>query len=517
MNILQRIKNLGFDEKKLKLDEAIFNSKKNELTAYFMYPEDSPLPAEAKEKITALVVEQVGDLCQVTVKFNKSCFDREVILERIEEYIEKYYKVLKNELNRADIDIRKADDGVGADVVISCDELRKQVFVNKKFDTDLREFLLRKFFFDINVVLKVDKESTDLQAFLDEMPHVDTGLSDALAKEGKINHMDIELGECFFGKYMPNHAEFIANIDAENGNEIMVAGVVTHLNLATFTSKVKLEGEPLERKRLSFTLTDPSGFINVVVFPTEKNIRSLEILEDGMSVAVGGVLHDFNGKISLRVNSISRCDILTKELKRVYRVVNDDYYFVRPQQVFETQQMDLFSVGAKKSEFWDTHESVVVFDLETTGFDAKSCKIIEIGATKITKGSIVETFQTLINPGTKIPEEITKLTHIDDDMVADAPTISEALPDFYRFVHGCVLSAYNIDFDYSFLSFNGENLRLLFDNEQIDTLRLVRDKVPSLSNYKLGTVVKALNITLNNAHRALADAYATAKVFLKLI
>ncbi len=517
MSVLQKIIDLGFDENKLKLDEATFNTKKDELTINFMYPEDRPITDDDKKQIIGIITKDFGDLCKVVVKFNKSCFDREVIFERIEEYIDKYYKVLKNEMSRDDIAIQRLSEGEGAEIIISCDELRKQVFVNKKFDADLKAFLQRKFFFDFVVTLRVDKESTNLQEFLDNMPKIDTGLSDALAKESQINHMEIELGECFYGKYMPNKVGFIADIDAENGNEVMVAGVVTNVALTTFTSKVKVDGEPMERKKFSFTLTDPSGFINVVVFPQEKTLKPLELMEDGMTVAVGGTINEFNGNRSLRVSSISKCDILTKELKRVYRKVNDDYYYVKPQPVLETQQMDLFAVGGKTTDYWNTHDSVVVFDLETTGFDSKSCKIIEIGAVKITKGSIIETFQTLINPGSKIPDEITKLTHIDDSMVENAPTVDQVLPDFYKFVNGCVLSAYNIDFDYSFLSFNGQNLRLLFDNEQIDTLRLVRDKVPSLSNYKLGTVVKALNITLNNAHRALADAYATAKVFVKLI
>lgn len=517
MNVLQKIKNLGFDEKKIKLDEAVFHSKNDELTLFLLYPEDVPISAEAKQTLLDAILAEFGDLCKTTVKFNKSCYDQEVILERIEEYIDKHYKVLRSEFKREDITIQKLDESGKVSIIFSCDELRKQVFLNKRFDTDLKDYLAKKFFFDIEVELRVDKESTSLQDFLNEMPRVDTGLSDALNKESQINHMDIELGECFFGRYMPNKVGFIADIDAENGNEVMVAGVVTQVQMSTFTSKVKLEGEPMERKKLSFMLTDPSGMINVVIFPKDKEMRALNLLEEGMAVAVGGLLNDFNGKKSLRASSISRCEILTKELKRVYRKVNDDYYYVKPQPVFETQQMNLFSVGGKRPEFWDTHDSVVVFDLETTGFDAKSCKIIEIGAVKVTKGSLVETFQTLINPGTKIPDEITKLTHIDDSMVEDAPTIEQALPDFFKFVNGCVLSAYNIDFDYSFIKFNGENLRLLFDHEQIDTLRLVRDKVPSLSNYKLGTVVKALDITLNNAHRALADAYATAKVFVKLI
>jgi len=517
VSVLQKIIDLGFNEAKLKLDEAKYYTNKDELVINFMYPENYPITDEQKQLIIDVFNADFADICKVKIKFNKSCFDEEVLLERIEEYIDKYYKALKNELKREDITILKKKDNEGAEIVISCDELRKQVFVNKKFDVDLKEKLQRKFFFDISVKLVADKASTNLQELLENMPKVDTSLYDVLAQEKQINHMQIELGECFFGKYMPNTVEFIEDIEVNSNDDVMVAGVVTNFMMTTFTSKVKLNNEPLERKKYSFTLTDPSASINVVVFPQEKMARSLDIIEDGMTVAVGGIYKEFNGNHSLRASSISKCEILTKELKRIYRKENDEYYCVKPQPVFETQQLDLFCVGQKVSSFWDSHDSVVVFDLETTGFDSKSCKIIEIGAVKITKGSIIETFQTLINPGIKIPNEITALTHIDDSMVENAPTIEEVLPDFYKFTRSCVLSAYNIDFDYSFLKFNGENLRLLFDNEQIDTLKLVRDKVPSLSNYKLGTVVKALNITLNNAHRALADAYATAKVFVKLI
>ena len=79
------------------------------------------------------------------------------------------------------------------------------------------------------------------------------------------------------------------------------------------------------------------------------------------------------------------------------------------------------------------------------------------------------------------------------------------------------MSAYNIGFDYMFLKNIGQRLRYKFDNERIDCLDVVRQKVPSLSNYKLATVSKALNVELKNAHRALADALAAAKVFIKLM
>ncbi len=517
MTILQKIEEAGFPSSRLKLDEAVFNTKKDELTLYFIYPESIPLKSEEKQKIKDIASGELEEICTLSFKFNKSCFDADVIFDRISEYIDKNYKVLKSEIKRQDIAIINLGDDLGVEVTFACDELRKQVFINKEFDLDLARFLERKFFTNFQVKFDVTKTLAGLADLKNSMPEIDTSLSDALAKESKLNKMEIELGECFYGKYTNDKVTFIADLPKDDKIEIFAAGVVTEISLTSYQTKTKLNGEPLEKKKLSFKLTDPSGFIEVVVFPQEKNIKSLEVLEEGMSIAVGGKMSIFNSKCNLRAESLSKCDILTKELVRVFREVNEKYHFVQPQPVTETQQMDLFSLGGKTTDYWDTHDSVVVFDLETTGFDAKSCKIIEIGAVKIVKGSITETFQTLINPGVEIPAEITNLTHIDDDMVKNSPSIDEVLPDFYKFCFGSVLSAYNIDFDYSFLNFNGQNNRLLFNHEQIDTLRLVRDKVPSLSNYKLGTVVKALNITLNNAHRALADAYATAKVFVKLI
>ena len=379
--------------------------------------------------------------------------------------------------------------------------------------------LKHKFFIDFEVKFNANKQSLGYQDLLEAMPQVDTGLTDALSKEAEINKMEIELGECFYGKYVAGKPIFIKDPSDKENQEVFLAGIVTDLNFSTYTSKSKNASQPIvEKKKLSFTLTDPSGSIGVVIFPNEKNISSLNLIEEGMAIAVNGFVSVFNENRNIRANSLSRCDILTQRLERVYRKVNEKYIYITPQPVKEVEQMDLFAMAnAKEKEFWKTNHEVVVFDLETTGFDPKSCQIIEIGAVKIIDGSIVETFQTLINPNIPIPPEIIKLTHIDDEMVADAPSIEQVLPDFYKFVNGAVLSAYNIDFDYSFLSHYGEKYRLKFNNEQIDTLKLARDKVPSLSNYKLGTVVKALDITLNNAHRALADAYATAKVFIKLI
>ena len=514
MTTLQKIKNLGFDDNKLKLDKINFYEKNNELDVVFVYPETAPLSQEDKDNITNTIKNDVNNLCKTVVKFNKSCFDIDVIYNVVEQFINTNYKVLKNELKKDDVIIEEVKNG--AKITFLCDELRKQLLITRNFDKELIDFLSKKFFINFEIAFEVAKEAPDYQELVNDMPRIDTGLTDALAEEARINKMVIDLGECFYGKYTANSPIFIKDINSDD-KEFMVACTVSNLLVSTYMSRGRGETQPSEKKKVSFTLTDPSGSIEAVIFANDKDMKPLSIIEDGMSLAVGGMLSEFNDNRNIRVNSLSKCEILTKEMKYVYRKVNDDYYYVKPQPVYEVKQMDLFSLTDKASTYWDTHESVVVFDLETTGLDPKNCQIIEIGAVKILKGSIIETFQTLINPQIEIPEEITALTHISNDMIEDAPTIEQALPDFYRFAYGSVLSAYNIDFDYQFLNNMGKKLRLLFDNQQIDTLKLARDKVPSLSNYKLGTVVKALNITLDNAHRALADAYATAKVFVKLI
>ena len=159
----------------------------------------------------------------------------------------------------------------------------------------------------------------------------------------------------------------------------------------------------------------------------------------------------------------------------------------------------------------------VVFDVETTGLEAKKDEIIEIGACKVKNGQIEEIFSTFVKPTKHIPREITELTGINDEMVKDSPTINYVMPDFYKFCDGATLVAHNIQFDIGFIRNLGEKLSYNFNHQLMDTLEMAKAKLPGLRNYKLGTIVERLNITLDNAHRAIHDATATAKVFIKLM
>ncbi len=162
-------------------------------------------------------------------------------------------------------------------------------------------------------------------------------------------------------------------------------------------------------------------------------------------------------------------------------------------------------------------DSYVVFDIETTGFSPEKNKIIEIGAVKVEEGRITDRFSTFVNPDVPIPFEIEQLTGINDNMVLSAPKIDQVLPVFLDFCRGCALVAHNASFDVSFISCQASLQGLEFSPTVLDTVSIARQLLPQLNRFKLDTVAKALNISLENHHRAVDDAGATAEIFVKFV
>ncbi len=162
-------------------------------------------------------------------------------------------------------------------------------------------------------------------------------------------------------------------------------------------------------------------------------------------------------------------------------------------------------------------DTFVVFDIETTGFSNEKNNIIEIGAVKVQNGRITDRFSTYVNPDEPIPFRIEQLTGINDTMVADAPRITEVLGQFLEFCGDSVLVAHNADFDIGFIRVAAGRQGLDFEPTYLDTVALARVLLPNLAKYKLDHVAKALGVSLENHHRAVDDAGATAEIFEKFI
>lgn len=172
------------------------------------------------------------------------------------------------------------------------------------------------------------------------------------------------------------------------------------------------------------------------------------------------------------------------------------------------------AVNEKGQPLDDTY---VVFDLETTGFSPIKDKIIEIGAVKVEHGEITDKFSTFVNPKVPIPFQITQLTSITDQMVIGAPDIETVLPQFLEFIGDAALVAHNASFDVSFIEQNCRYQDIQPDFTSVDTVAMARILLPTLSKYKLNVVANALHISLENHHRAVDDAGATAEIFVKFV
>lgn len=158
----------------------------------------------------------------------------------------------------------------------------------------------------------------------------------------------------------------------------------------------------------------------------------------------------------------------------------------------------------------------ICFDIETTGLSAARDKITEIGAVKVENGIITDKFSTFVNPEMPIPQKITQLTGITDEMVKDAPSQSEAVSAFLEFAGDNVLVAHNAPFDTSFIAKACEDMGREYNYTSIDTVAISRAILTDIKNCKLDTVAKFLRLGEFNHHRATDDAEMLAKIFITL-
>ncbi|MBR3098483.1 MAG: PolC-type DNA polymerase III [Clostridia bacterium] len=159
---------------------------------------------------------------------------------------------------------------------------------------------------------------------------------------------------------------------------------------------------------------------------------------------------------------------------------------------------------------------IVVLDFESTGLNTAGARIIEIGAVKLTEGTVVDQFEEMVDPGEPLPPKISELTGITDAALAGKPKAAEMLPKLMEFIGDCPIAAHNSSFDASLLRSELKRLGMSFSNPVMDTLTYARKLYPDQKTFRLGALCKKLGVSLKNAHRAVHDATATAHVLQKM-
>ena len=161
--------------------------------------------------------------------------------------------------------------------------------------------------------------------------------------------------------------------------------------------------------------------------------------------------------------------------------------------------------------------SFIAVDTETTGLDFDLCNIIEIGAVKVENGQIIDSFKSLIKVDEKLPPFIVHLTGITDEMLTDAPSLSDVIADFDAFVGDSILLAHNAAFDMNFLYTAYERaLGKPLSNDYVDTLRVARRALPQLQHRTLPDLCEAFEVVNEGEHRAYGDALATVQCYLRM-
>ena len=285
--------------------------------------------------------------------------------------------------------------------------------------------------------------------------------------------------------------------------EISVSSIVGIKNIPDFSTKRKDEYEGEKRVELhAHTLMSD---MDAVVDAKKLVKRAFEWGHKAIAITDHGVVQSFpeaNHALSPKDYPEEMKDAV-KNFKILYGM--------------EAYIVDDLKKAVENEKGQSLEDSYVVFDIETTGFGPVKDMIIEIGAVKVVGGQIVDKYSTFINPVIPIPYEIEQLTSITDEMVMDYPQIDVILPQFLKFCEGSVLVAHHAGFDVGFISKKAEFLGIDIDFTVVDTVSLARILLPELSRYKLNVVAKALNISLENHHRAVDDAGCTAEIFLKFI
>ena len=161
---------------------------------------------------------------------------------------------------------------------------------------------------------------------------------------------------------------------------------------------------------------------------------------------------------------------------------------------------------AKRAKFDVLDSNIVVIDTETTGFSFHHDELTQIAAARMEDGEIVEWFNTFVNPGKPIPDDVQYLTNIHDDDVKDAPSPDEALADLVAFVGDAKIIAHNAEFDKTFTTKHPSGYPLL-TNQWIDSLDLARIALPRLKSHRLIDLVKAFGapISTHSADDDVAD------------
>ncbi len=499
--------------KKLKLSNVVYDKDNNLAILRFVYKQEY-FTDDDKKCIQTHVEEYFNKTIKIKTKFKKYFIDEDVITINVINYIKNNFCGIAKGVKKSNIVVINENEKYK--LTIKCDTTAYNYFLSFNFVEKLQDFIKKTMFDKVEICLQ-EKSNNTLKILEEQNKQLMKKYNDNNILDERVIVLPTDIMN-LIGKIEKNKEIYLPVGQIYENENITIGGFVNYLLVNKYLSKRKnTEGEQIEKEYFTFELAYNNNSLRVIYFPRIADKEKAKLLENNKSILVNGVLEKDGDRFTLKAKNIAFArlpEIENKEIQ-VYKEVNSNYQLIFPKSYQVVEQQFLFVENSPVSNFLQNN-TFVVFDLETTGLDSSKDEITEIGAVKIVNGELTETFSTLIKPKQIIPDFIVKMTGISNELVKDAPSIEEVLPDFYKFCHGSTIVAYNINFDYKFINHFGLKLGYKFKNKQIDAMHLARIGIPNLKRYTLKDAVNKLGINLTNAHRAMFDTVATAKLFLAL-
>ena len=506
MDFIQEF-NIKFGNKypNLHLKNVSVSTKENLCTITFLYPsQDENLTDEEKDEIISFIQDKLQlEQFKLKVKFMKVYLEEKLLRKAVFQIFEDKFKLLKTYIEDKDVSFKI--NNIDIEIVINVSPRIAEFFNSNKVIAYMAKELKNNFLVDFVITLNVCENKIDEV----EIENVEIKTS-----ARKTQRYDVIVIKDVIGSNIPPKPEYLSYIVTPKPS-VIVAGYISNLARKDFVIK-KGARVGQQKAYFTFTLCDGKGKIDCIYFCPHKHEKDMEALEENMYLLLhGDVRVGLSNKLVLYIDKLA----LASETEQ--QSANEEekpivYKNIEIEKLGALEQDNMFG-SVEKFNGKILNNTIVVFDIETTGLNSDIDQIIELGAVKIERGNIIERFSTFVKPTIEIPYEVSELTHITNDMVEDAPPIEVVIKKFYEFTRNTVLCGHNvIGFDIKFIKRFGNLQGLDFDNDLIDTMNEARVSRLKISRFNLGTVTKALGIELKGAHRAWNDAFATAQVLLKL-
>ncbi|MEG1394579.1 MAG: exonuclease domain-containing protein [Clostridia bacterium] len=488
----------------LRLNEIVVDKEKNLVSITFLVPSEI-----LTKKLTDIDFQEIENACceilpkqfKKEIKYIKSMLDEDIVRRHVRKFFKEQYVALIGQIDMDEIKVNIT--GKKVEIDISAYDYICVFCKGSGLDKKIEEYLDSCYCGDnkINFVEMGNIKTTSIVDIKDEIIYADTNIINVSNKHALI------------GKGIGDSPKYISKC-TKPADSVCVCGIVQNFERHISKSKGRIF--------YTFQLTDTTGVMSCAKFTVGKNHACLDGFENEKTVIVTGKLEEdsYSAKGNkLFVDKMDYCEIdflelkeRQEKLKSLQKVKVKSY----PQKYVDTRQKNLLEFAQQPCKFLRDN-TFVVFDLETTGLSKATDRIIEIGAVKIENGEIVSFYGTYVDPEKEISDDATRINHITNDMVKDAPYIEDVIDDFYNYTKGCYLVAHNADFDTGFIRKVYQKVGLVLENRVIDTMELAREVEPGVGKVNLGYLCKHYDIELLNAHRAYYDAEATAQLLIKLL